>query len=113
MSAIAEGFTEHARHSTGAPALVWDATPITYAELQRMVAEAGDALAALGLPEDRPVGIQAKKSPRAIALILACLTARRPFLLPSIELAADTLDKLFAQAHPTLVPTPPEQPGGG
>ena len=28
------------------------------------------------LPEDRPVGIRAKKSPEAIALILACLQAR-------------------------------------
>ena len=50
-----------------------------------------------GLAEDLPVGIRAKKSPEAIALILACLRAQRPFLLPSIELAADTLAKLFAQ----------------
>ena len=43
------------------------------------------------LPADRPVGIRARKSPEAIALILACLQARRPFLLPSVELAPETL----------------------
>ena len=35
-------------------------------------------LEALELPADRPVGIRAKKSPEAIALILACLQARAP-----------------------------------
>src|SRR3984957_21185735 len=58
------------------------------------------------LPADRPIGIRAKKSPEAIALILACLQSGRPFLLPSIELAADTLAKLFAQAGVSTVLSP-------
>jgi acyl-coenzyme A synthetase/AMP-(fatty) acid ligase len=52
------------------------------------------------------VGIRAKKSPQAIALILACLKQRRPFLLPSVELAAETLELLFAQADVSRVVTP-------
>ena len=59
-----------------------------------------------GLPQDRPVGLRAKKSPEAIALVLACLRARLPFLLPSIELASDTLAKLFAQAGTSQVLSP-------
>ena len=52
-----------------------------------MVAAAHADLVDLSLPTDRPVGIRAKKSPQAVALVLACLKAGLPFLLPSVELA--------------------------
>jgi acyl-coenzyme A synthetase/AMP-(fatty) acid ligase len=71
------------------------------------MASAADAdVMRLDLPSDRPVGIRAKKSPQAIALVLACLKAGRPFLLPSVELAPDTLDQLFAQAACSKVLVP-------
>ena len=57
-------------------------------------------------PSDRPIGVRAKKSPEAIALILACLRSGRPFLLPSIELAPETLAQLFAQAGTSQVISP-------
>jgi acyl-coenzyme A synthetase/AMP-(fatty) acid ligase len=63
-------------------------------------------LAAHALPGDRPVGIRAKKSPEAIALVLACLQRGLPFVLPSVELAPDTLDQLFAQAGVSRVLAP-------
>jgi acyl-coenzyme A synthetase/AMP-(fatty) acid ligase len=63
-------------------------------------------LVAHDLPRDRPVGIRAKKSPEAIALVLACLQRGLPFVLPSVELAADTLDQLFAQAGVSRVLAP-------
>jgi acyl-CoA synthetase (AMP-forming)/AMP-acid ligase II len=63
-------------------------------------------LAAHDLPRDRPVGIRAKKSPEAIALVLACLQRGLPFVLPSVELAPDTLDQLFAQAGVSRVLAP-------
>jgi acyl-coenzyme A synthetase/AMP-(fatty) acid ligase len=113
MSLIAEGFEELARSQPAAPALVWDSASVSYGELEGMVADARAVLEALSLPVERPVGIQAKKSPRAIALVLACLSAGRPFLLPSVELATDTLDKLFAQADASVVLTPDEESGGG
>jgi acyl-coenzyme A synthetase/AMP-(fatty) acid ligase len=101
---LADHFAEHAERQPDAPALIWDGEPISYGELQQMAEGAGGELE--GLPEDRPVGIRAKKSPEAIALILACLRSRRPFLLPSIELASDTLAKLFAQAGASQVISP-------
>jgi acyl-coenzyme A synthetase/AMP-(fatty) acid ligase len=101
---LADHFAEHAERQPDAPALIWDAESISYGELRSM---AEGALAELeGLPEDRPVGLRAKKSPEAIALILACLQTRRPFLLPSIELASETLAKLFAQAGVSQVISP-------
>jgi acyl-coenzyme A synthetase/AMP-(fatty) acid ligase len=101
---LADHFAEHAERQPDAPALIWDGEPISYGELRSM---ADGALGELeGLPEDRPVGLRAKKSPDAIALILACLQTRRPFLLPSIELASETLAKLFAQAGVSQVISP-------
>jgi acyl-coenzyme A synthetase/AMP-(fatty) acid ligase len=101
---LADHFAEQVERQPDAPALIWDGEAISYGELASMVQNAAGELE--GLPDDRPVGVRAKKSPEAIALILACLWTRRPFLLPSVELAADTLAKLFAQAGVSQVVSP-------
>jgi acyl-coenzyme A synthetase/AMP-(fatty) acid ligase len=103
---LADHFADQAERQPQAPALIWDGAPISYSELQKMADSSHAELEGAGLPEDRPVGIRARKSPEAIGLILACLRARRPFLLPSIELASDTLAKLFAQAGTSQVVSP-------
>ena len=74
---VADHFAEQAERQPDAPALFWDGRTISYGELREMADRAHAELEALGLPPDRPVGIQARKSPEAIALILACLKARR------------------------------------
>jgi amino acid adenylation domain-containing protein len=108
---LADHFAEQAGRQPDAPALIWDGRAISYGELQEMADQAHAELEGLGLPADRPVGIEAKKSPEAIVLILACLRARRPFLLPSIELAPETLAKLFGQAGASRVLSPAEESG--
>src|SRR5580700_2475302 len=100
---IADHFAEQAARSPDAPALIWDGQPISYAELQGLADAAFAELEAARLPTDRPIGVRAKKSPEAIALILACLRFGAPFLLPSIELAPETLAQLFAQAGTSQV----------
>jgi acyl-coenzyme A synthetase/AMP-(fatty) acid ligase len=74
--------------------------------LARQLARIDADLAEHHLPTDLPVGIRAKKSPEAIALVLACLKRGLPFLLPSVELADSTLDELFAQAGVSRVLAP-------
>ncbi|MEA2218901.1 MAG: hypothetical protein QOJ35_1527 [Solirubrobacteraceae bacterium] len=106
MRSIADHVAEHASSRPDAPALLWQDAPISYGELQAMLSSADAGVGALDLPLDRPVGIRAKKSPEAIALILACLKAGRSFLLPSVELPAETLAQLFAQAGASRVLTP-------
>jgi len=101
---LADHVADHARARPQAPALLWDGEAIGYGELGELAASTGAGLDQL--PSGRPVGIRAKKSPDAIALILACMRARIPFLLPSIELAPDTLAKLFAQAGTSDVISP-------
>ncbi len=103
---IADHFAEQATRRPDAPALIWDGAPISYAELQWLADAAFAELEGARLPEDRPIGVRAKKSPEAIALILACLRSGRPFLLPSIELAPETLAQLFAQAGTSQVISP-------
>ena len=95
---IADHFAEQVERQPDAPALIWDGEAISYRELADLAESSYAELEASNLPDDRPIGIRAKKSPEAIGLILACLRFGRPFLLPSIELASDTLAKLFAQA---------------
>jgi len=99
-------FSAQARRQPEAPALIWERETISYGELGEMAASAQAEVEASELPGDRPVGIRARKSPEAIALILACLEAQRPFLLPSVELAPETLAKLFAQAGVSRVLEP-------
>jgi acyl-coenzyme A synthetase/AMP-(fatty) acid ligase len=106
VAPLAEHFAAHAEREPAAPALIWDGEKISYGELRSMMADSLSELEAARLPEDRPVGIRAKKSPEAIGLVLAALKARRPFLLPSIELASETLAKLFAQAGTSDVLSP-------
>ena len=103
---IADHFAEQAARRPDAPALIWDGQPISYAELQGLADASFAELEAARLPTDRPIGVRAKKSPEAIALILACLRSGAPFLLPSIELAPETLAQLFAQAGTSQVISP-------
>ena len=106
IRSLADRFAEQVQRSPDAPALIWDGERISYGELQRLADDAYAELEAARLPDDRPVGIRAKKSPEAIGLILACLRARKSFLLPSIELAPETLAALFAQAGVSQVLSP-------
>jgi acyl-coenzyme A synthetase/AMP-(fatty) acid ligase len=99
-------FSAQAQSRPDAPALIWEGETISYGELGEMTATAFAEVEAAELPEGHPVGIRARKSPEAIALILACLQAQRPFLLPSVELAPETLAKLFAQAGASRVLEP-------
>ncbi len=80
-------------------ALVWHDQEITYRELYELAAKAGTQLVGLDLGPDEPVGVLAKKSPAAIALVLACVLAERRFLLPSPEFTEQTLTTLFSRAN--------------
>jgi acyl-coenzyme A synthetase/AMP-(fatty) acid ligase len=112
-SSLGDQFIEMARNRPTAPALVWQGETISYGDLLEMASAADADVVRLDLPIDRPVGIRAKKSPQAIALVLACLKAGRPFVLPSVELAPDTLEQLFAQAACSRVLTPEDDPNHG
>jgi len=106
IRSLAAHFDEQVERQAGAPALIWEGESISYGELQGLADASHAELQDARLPEGRPVGIRAKKSPEAIGLIVACLRSGRPFLLPSIELAPETLAQLFAQAGTSQVLSP-------
>ncbi|MGW0364185.1 AMP-binding protein [Streptomyces sp. NPDC002990] len=97
---------EQAKVRPQAPALLWHAEEVSYAELHRMAGAAAVGLAGLGLPSAEPVAMVAKKSPQAIAVVLACLMLRQPVLLPSAELGAETLSALLDRCGARRLPEP-------
>ncbi|MGW7082899.1 AMP-binding protein [Streptomyces sp. NPDC054871] len=91
-----------------APALLWHGQEIGYAELSGLAGTARRGLEALGLPGEGPVALVAKKSPQAVAVLLACLALRQPVLIPSAELGEETLGELLARAGAQCLPSPSE-----
>jgi acyl-coenzyme A synthetase/AMP-(fatty) acid ligase len=92
-----EAFLNQVDTRPNAPALLWHGEETTYRELYEMAMKAGAQLVGLDLGPDEPVGVLGKKSPAAVALVLACVLAGRRFLLPSPAFADRTLTALFAR----------------
>jgi acyl-coenzyme A synthetase/AMP-(fatty) acid ligase len=93
-----EAFLSQVSRRPGAPALVWHGEVTTYGELYELADKARTRLEWLDLAPGEPIGILAKKSPAAVALVLGSLLAGRRFLLPSPALANSALTSLYAQA---------------
>ncbi|WP_433340395.1 AMP-binding protein [Streptomyces sp. CA-253872] len=93
---LVESFVDQARRTPAATALVWRGHSVGYGALLAHAERARDRIAAL--PTGAPVALPAVKSPRTVALVLACLLARRPLLLPSPALGADVMERLYEQA---------------
>ncbi|HEX4817143.1 MAG TPA: AMP-binding protein [Nonomuraea sp.] len=94
---LAGRLIERARVQPDSVALVTDAGRVTYAELHALACAARTRVEAVA-PAGAPVAVRAAKTPGTIALIVACLLARRPFLLPSPELGEQALDALLERA---------------
>lgn len=78
-------------------ALVCGDQRVSYAQLAAMALAAHARIEALDLPAG-PVAVRTVKSARTVALILGCMIARRPFLLPPADVDTATLDTLMANA---------------
>lgn len=94
-------------------ALIWRDRTVTYAEL---VAGAEKHRARLddGTIEDgEPVGVTARTGPDTVALILACLTARRRVLLAPTDLPDQARRELHAAAGARFLLTSAEHVSGG
>ncbi|MEV7503805.1 AMP-binding protein [Streptomyces sp. NPDC093018] len=105
---LVEDFVDQARRTPQATALVWRGHSVGYGALLARAERERDRIAAL--PGDDPVALPAHKSPRTVALVLACLLARRPLLLPSPDLGADVMQRLYEQAGAGHVLAPGRTP---
>ncbi|MER5732706.1 AMP-binding protein [Streptomyces sp. NPDC002138] len=103
---LVAGFLTQVHDRPHATALVFNGAETTYRELYDLAGRERDRLARLALAPGEPVGVLADKSPATVALVLACLLARRPLVLPSPALADTLLADLFAQAGCTHVLAP-------
>ncbi|KAA0680612.1 class I adenylate-forming enzyme family protein [Roseomonas genomospecies 6] len=113
---LLRAFLDRAARQPEAPALLLRHEPTSYGALYRLAWAAAERLRALGLPDGlpggRPVGIVARKSPRAVALILGCLMVRQRFVLPSADLGEATLSALFDRAGCARVLAPDADAAG-
>lgn len=96
-SSLLGRLAEHVRDRPDATALVLGEERVSYAELDAMAGTALAGIDELGLPGGT-VAVHAAKTPRTIALLVACLRARLPILLPSAELGVDTVNTLLRNA---------------
>lgn len=94
MSSFAEQIIDHAVRQPSAPALGWHGRWVSYAELADLTRQAGTRTEGWG---SGPVAVVSKKSPETLALVLACVLADRPVLLPSPDLGRRALDLLVDQ----------------
>jgi acyl-coenzyme A synthetase/AMP-(fatty) acid ligase len=94
---------DFARTQPESTALVMGEERVNYAEFCAMAMSAYNGIAALHLPESGRIALHATKSPNTVALIVGCLLAQKPFMLPSTELGASALDTLLERAGCTHV----------
>jgi acyl-coenzyme A synthetase/AMP-(fatty) acid ligase len=90
---------DHARERPESVAVVMGGERVTYGQLVSMSLAAYTRIGSLGLPADARVAVHAHKSIGTVALIVACLAGRRPFLLPSTELGVAATESLLAKAE--------------
>ncbi|PSM39770.1 hypothetical protein C6Y14_30275 [Streptomyces dioscori] len=83
---LARDVLAHDRRTPDAPALLWNGTTLTYGDLAALADTAAVRLAEPELHGDAPLAVRAVKSPASLALVLACLLARRTVLLLSPDL---------------------------
>ncbi|WGF90533.1 AMP-binding protein [Marinivivus vitaminiproducens] len=95
---LIERFLRQADERAGAPALVGPHGPVTYAELAATAQGMAESLRDIAGDDGAPLCLLARKSPAAIALVLACLMLGRRFLLPAGDLPAATLEDLVVRA---------------
>ncbi|WP_017579244.1 AMP-binding protein [Nocardiopsis valliformis] len=107
---LVEAFLRHAREQPLAPALVWREEEIGYGDLLSRANSVGARLRAMGVPSNEPVCLLATKSPEAVAMVLACLMARRAFLIPPPDLGARALRGLIDLSGCRAVLTPEGTP---
>ena len=89
---------EYGRTQPDMAAVVIGCSQISYAELAEMVLAACMQIGSLGLSSTGRIAVRAEKSAPTIALIAACMMARRPFLLPSTGLGPHALRDLVGRA---------------
>ncbi|RCG33285.1 hypothetical protein DQ384_02350 [Sphaerisporangium album] len=102
-SSFVAAFDRQVRARPDAPALSWGERVVGYGELARLSELARAALGEADLPEGAPVCVPARKSPRTIALLIACVRAGRQVLLPSEGLGSTALAELCVRVGCTHV----------
>ncbi len=109
---LADRIVRHAARRPQAPALLWYDRTVSHGELAALARTVCERLDR-HLPPGVPVAMTAKKSPESIAVVLGCLLARRPVLLPAAESGGRTTADLLAATGAVRLPDPAVLTGDG
>jgi amino acid adenylation domain-containing protein len=104
---IHELFEAQAARTPDAPAVIHDATTVTYAELDARAERLASRLRALGVGPEVRVGIHLERDPQLIAALLAVLKAGGAYLPLDPTYPADRLAFMLEDAEASLVLTRP------
>ncbi|MFI9722112.1 amino acid adenylation domain-containing protein [Streptomyces sp. NPDC052396] len=94
-----------ARHDTGHLALISGARKLTYGELNGLVGELADRLAAAGVRRGQPVAVVLPRGVHSVLALLACLRLGAVYCPLSPNDPADRLRTLLERLRPALVLT--------
>ncbi|QEU88460.1 non-ribosomal peptide synthase/polyketide synthase [Streptomyces viridosporus] len=106
---------EQAARTPDAPALVFEDTTLTYAELDARANRLARRLVAEGVRPERTVAVAVPRSPELVVALLAVLKAGAAYLPVDPDYPADRIGHLLGEAEPALLLTVaaaglPEQP---
>lgn len=90
--------SRHVRESPQATALHFNGERMSYQRLHDLALDLVQELDRLIPDRSRPICLSVRKSPKTIALVLACFLADRQVLLPSADLGDDVLQELALRA---------------
>ncbi|WP_279578637.1 non-ribosomal peptide synthetase [Streptomyces sp. Tu 3180] len=96
---------EQAARTPDAPALVFEDTTLTYAELDARANRLARRLAAEGAGPERTVAVAVPRSPELVVALLAVLRAGAAYLPVDPDYPADRIGHLLTEARPALLLT--------
>ncbi|MFF4716499.1 amino acid adenylation domain-containing protein [Streptomyces eurythermus] len=103
-------FTEQARARPEAPAVEWDGGAWTYGELMARVGRGATGLRARGVGAGDVVAVVMRRSPAAVATILAVLHAGGVYLPVDPDQPADRLHRILRDAEARVAVHEPDEP---
>ena len=100
-----ELFAEHARRRPDAPAVQFQGTQLTYAELDRLAEQCAQRLLKSGLAAEAPVAVMLERGPEVIVSLLGILKAGGAYLPLDPAYPSERLAYMLEDARPHVLLT--------
>ncbi|KJS52296.1 hypothetical protein VM98_32370, partial [Streptomyces rubellomurinus subsp. indigoferus] len=102
---VAQQFAARARHTPDSPALLFEGTVLSYAELDRRANRLAHHLTALGAGPERLVAVALPRSAEMVVALLAVLKSGAAYIPIDPDYPADRVGYMLEDARPALLVT--------